>query len=363
MLNVCFFAGDITRNGGTERVATRIANGLSYIGKYRICFLSLVEQNTKPFYTISQKIRRSVLKEDRKWVSPGIGYLPFIISLRQFLKENCIDIIIDVDLVLDLLSIPAALGVAVRIVSWEHFNYFFERNIWYRRCVLLLSSSLSDYIVTLTERDRQNYQALTRRRKRITAIDNPVDLQEAAILPKEKILITVGQLIYRKGIDMLAQLIPRILRKYGDWRWYFLGEGEYRKILEDVRISYGLKEQLILTGVVTNVESYLRRASIMVLGSREEGLGMCLLEARACHVPCIAFDIPVGPLELIAHGVNGFLIPPFDLKDMEEKISILIEDDTLRERFMANTTAGIEKFQLNSVLQKWTRLLDTVSSS
>ena len=35
MINICFFAGDITRSGGTERVAITVANGLSRRGKYK----------------------------------------------------------------------------------------------------------------------------------------------------------------------------------------------------------------------------------------------------------------------------------------------------------------------------------------
>ena len=41
---ICFFSGDITRSGGTERVASQIANALVKEGTYEICFLSLVEQ-------------------------------------------------------------------------------------------------------------------------------------------------------------------------------------------------------------------------------------------------------------------------------------------------------------------------------
>lgn len=360
MINICFFAGDITRSGGTERVATVIANALSHTGKYTISFLSLVEQKEAPFYEISPKVRRSVLKKNRKWVSPGIGYLPFIPELRKYLKKQRIDIVIDVDLVLDILSLPAVAGLSVKVISWEHFNYFFERNIGYRRAVLGLSVIFSDYIVTLTERDRQNYRMLAHCKKKVVTIENPLIIQNNTDVSKEKILITVGQLIYRKGIDMLVKIIPDILKKYPEWKWYFLGDGEYMGVLEEIRRRYGLEERLILKGTVADVERYLMRASIMVMGSREEGFGMCFLEARACRVPCIAFDIPVGPLELIAHGINGFLISPFDLVDMKEKICQLIEDDLLRERFMCNAVMGMEKYQLKTVLRKWSMLLDTI---
>ena len=47
MKHICFFSGDITRGGGTERVATAVANGLARLGKYKVSFLSLVQQRDR----------------------------------------------------------------------------------------------------------------------------------------------------------------------------------------------------------------------------------------------------------------------------------------------------------------------------
>lgn len=362
MMDICFFSGDITRGGGTERVATVIANGLSRTGKYRISFLSLVEQKEIPFYVILPEIDRYVLKDDRQWVRPGIRYFTFLPALRRFLEKQHIDILVDIDLVLDILSLPAAMGQRVKVVSWEHFNYFFERKIWYRRVSMWLSGHFSDCIVTLSERDRQHFREMICRRREIIAIENPIRIPtEENTVEKEKILITVGQMIYRKGIDMLAQIVPKILGEHKEWKWYFLGDGEYMGVMKQVQSQYGLEERLILPGIVEDVENYLNRSSIMVMGSREEGLAMCLLEAMAWRVPCIAFDIPTGPLELISHGINGFLISPFDLEDMTGKISLLMEDDVLLERFMQHTTVGMEKFCLETVLKKWEHLFGGLS--
>lgn len=360
MINVCFFSGDITRSGGTERVATTIVNGLSKTKKYRLSILSIVEQRKKPFYPILPEVKRYVLKNDRKWLSPGVGYLPLIPVLRKFLKKYKVNIIIDIDIVLDALSLPATIGLNVRVFSWEHFHYYFEHNILYRRIIAWFSARFSDYMITLTERDKNNYQKKLHRKKRIVSISNPVEIAKDTVVPKEKVLITVGHLEHWKGTDMLAEIAPKILKKYSDWKWYFLGDGPYRDLLESARRKYGLEEKLILTGVVSNVEDYLRRASIMVMASRTEGLPMCLLEAKACAVPCISFDIMVGPSELIEHGRSGFLIPPFDLGEMIDRISQLIVDDNLRKRFSLAAQTGVEEYEVERILEKWIWLLDTV---
>lgn len=46
MKKICFFSGDITRSGGTERVSTVIANQLVKNKKFNICFLSIDGKTT-----------------------------------------------------------------------------------------------------------------------------------------------------------------------------------------------------------------------------------------------------------------------------------------------------------------------------
>lgn len=148
---ICFFSGDITRSGGTERVAVQLANALLEDGTYDICFVSLTEQQEKPFYPLKSEINRYRL--GRKWINPGPGYLPVIGKLRRFLKEQQIDILVDIDIVLDVLSIPAARGLKTKVVSWEHFTADFELSVLYRKMILKYSVKRSDYVVVLTDGD------------------------------------------------------------------------------------------------------------------------------------------------------------------------------------------------------------------
>lgn len=385
---ICFFSGDITRNGGTERVAVMIANGLSNRG-FSVCFLSLVEQKKNPFFDISEAVPRYVLKEDGNWVSPGPGYLPMVPKLRKFLKQQEIKVLIDIDIVLDVLSLPAAAGRETKVISWEHFNVPYEREFLYRRAILHLTARFSDYIVTLTRQDQENYEKLLHRKGRITFIYNPIEpkkfsetkkekafqgkerrrieaieqntADQERAEQKEKALITVGRLIERKGIDMLAKIAPRLLKKHKDWKWYMLGDGELRGLLEETVAKYGLEKQLILTGNVTNVEAYLKKSSIYVMTSRIEGLPMCLLEAAGCDLPCVSFDIPTGPAEIIEQGKNGFLISAFDVEKMEKTLDRLMEEDAALNE-LTEAAAGYRKtleakFSKEAILDQWEELL------
>ena len=358
MKRICFFSGDITRSGGTERVSTQLANLLSNYNNYDICFMSLTEQNGKPFYSISHKINRFHLSE--KWINTGPGYIPLIGKLRSFLKEHDIDIIIDIDIVLDVLSIPASKGLKTKVVSWEHFTAEFEYSVLYRKMILKYSIKRSDYVVVLTEGDLKDYREKLNRNQNITRIYNLIsnEFRKPIEQKRENIILTAGRLVPEKGIEYLEQVAVKIFDKYPDWKWIILGEGSERNRLESVIQENHLEDQLILMGNVNNVVDYLKRASIFVVTSKYEGLGMNLLEARSMKVPCVSFDVRMGPREIIHDNIDGYLVPAFDCNVMAEKIEELINDPELREQLARRAQLSMNEFETDHIVKQWKQILN-----
>ena len=222
MKRICFFCGDITRSGGTERVASRVANALVEEEGYEVCFLSLVEQSGTPFYPLAPSIPRYQL--GNRWIQPGPGYLPLIGRLRRFLKEKCIHILIDVDIVLDALSLPAARCLGTKVISWEHFNAEFELSVPYRRWILRYSVRRSDYVVVLTKGDLEDYRRLLGRGERIAQIYDPVDAPTPVENRNRKNqILSIGRLAPEKGMDKLMQVAAAVLPQNPDWQWLLLG--------------------------------------------------------------------------------------------------------------------------------------------
>lgn len=357
---ICFFSGDITRSGGTERVAVQLANALQKDNTYDICIISLTEDQQEPFYLLHPEINRYRL--GKKWINPGPGYLPLIGKLRKFLKEQQIDIIIDIDIVLDVLSIPATRRMKTKVVSWEHFNCEFEQQILYRRLISRLTVHFADYIITLTEEDKENYRKILGRKTQISAIYNIVSkMKRNEDVPRENWIVTAGRLTHQKGIEYLAEVAVSVLKKHPDWKWMILGDGEDRTILEQVIAENKLEEQLILEGTVDQVKWYLDRAKLFVLTSRYEGFGMCLVEALQMHVPCVSFDVKIGPSEIIADHQNGILVPAFECEQMIQEIDKLIDNPDKLEEMSANTMIGFERYQAESIKEKWKKVLNELS--
>lgn len=356
LAKVCFFSGDVTRGGGTERVSITIANELAKEENLEVCFLSLVEQKERPCYEIDPRIRRHAL--GKKWLSPGPAYLPLIPKVRKFLKEQGIDVIIDIDIVLDVLSVPASKGLKTKVISWEHSNLPYEMGIGYRRVILKHFTKRADQIVTLTPGDSRAFQGQMKRKERITSIFNPASRPETPLADeRENWLITAARLVPGKGFDLLTKVAKEVLPKFPDWKWILCGEGPERAMIEDFCKKEGLEGRLCLLGYVPKVEEYLAKSKIFVLTSRAEGLPMCLLEARASGVPCVSFDVPTGPSDLIEDGVNGYLIAPFDCGAMAGKLCELMGNEALLRTMREQAPRNMDAFWLPEIIRQWKELL------
>ncbi len=358
MKNICFFSGDITRSGGTERVSTVIANQLVKDENLNICFLSLWERNKELFFSLNDEIQRYSLFE--KTIS-GKKLFSYIKNIRKFVKSKDIDVLIDIDGILDLYSIPALTKTKCKLVSWEQFNFYYHPDGNYRKITRKWAAKKADAIVVLTDEDKINYEKEVNITGKIVRIYNPIEKSQNNATNfdiNSRQIISAGRLTHQKGYDMLIDVAKDVLNKHSDWKWIVCGEGEEKEALEEKIKECGLEGKLILEGNVSNIEEYYKKSAMFVLTSRAEGFGLVLTEAKKEGLPCISFRCPAGPDEIILDGTNGYLIDCFDTKKMAEKINILIEDGKIRKNFSDNAMVGTEKFDIDKIAIQWKELIE-----
>ncbi|MFM5422555.1 glycosyltransferase family 4 protein [Aeromonas veronii] len=359
-MNICFFLGNINLAGGTERVATVIANELHDKG-YSVHLLSL-QCGDKPFFDVAESIRISQL-----FTTEGRGNrrLPIaVFRLREYLKKNNINILIDVESMLSIYAIPAVVGLNLRHICWEHFNYNVDLGKASRRLARKLAAFFSDDVVTLTERDKQLWLANTFCKANVTAITNPVTIPPPArINPhKEKLFLAVGRLTYQKGFDLLLQAWKLVVNVHPDWRLRIVGDGEDKNMLETLIHNFNIEGSVEILPKTNNISVHYQQASFFVMSSRFEGFGLVLVEAQSYGLPAISFNCDVGPAEIISHGETGWLCEPESYLSLSDEMvnAVNIFQTPVYKRLSENAVLNTNRFTLDNIISLWIKLLSRV---
>ncbi len=141
-----------------------------------------------------------------------------------------------------------------------------------------------------------------------------------------------GRLSNEKGVDMLPEICIA-LNECGiknEWELHLYGRGDLESSIQTSILNANLGKKVFLKGFTDNPYGEMQKIDILVVPSRQEGLGSVIIEAMNLGIPAVCFGVG-GITELIYDGQNGYLIPPFDTKLFAKKLGTLIDADALRK--------------------------------
>ena len=358
-MKIAFLLGNINGNGGIARSTSIVSKYLSDDSSNEVYIISYCNSKTDKVW-VQNPIIRYMTVFDRK-VNLKKGFLCAKNSIHKFLKNNEIDILISCGALYFILGAVSAKGLKTKSIAWEHSNYTSNFGHFGKKYTRKIGARISDYVVTLTKMDQENYLKHIRKNK-VEYIYNPIDpllLKDGANYRADaKKIITVGNLNPFKNYKDLLKVAREIFKKqsFFDWKWDIYGEGPERTELEELIRKYGLSEKVILKGRANNIYDILNNYSIYVCTSKSEGLPMALLEAKAKKLPIISFDIMTGPSEIVNNGENGYLVELHNIEEMVQKLELLMESTETREQFSANAYIGLEQFCIKECIHKWNTL-------
>ena len=134
------------------------------------------------------------------------------------------------------------------------------------------------------------------------------------------------------------------------------GEGDLRPAIQDQIDSCHLHNRIILHEPTKTIYDEYKKSQMLVLSSEYEGRPLVLIEAMACGVPCISFDCPSGPKEIIEDGVTGLLAENGNVDDLAQKMEWLITHDLEREEMGKKARLAALAYKPSVLMKEWEKL-------
>ena len=222
-----------------------------------------------------------------------------------------------------------------------YYRHFLKR---FRKCA---------HLVVLTENDARHWR---KHSGHVTVIPNPVTCYPDVIgdVPKEEgRIICVGRLNGQKRIDRLITAFSMIADRYPQWHVDVFGEGDLKSDLERQIQDCHLQGRIVLHEPVKTIYEEYKKSQMLVLSSEYEGRPLVLIEAMACGVPCVSFDCPSGPREIIEDGVTGLLAENGNLSDLAAKIEWLITHDQERRVMGEKAYQAATVYKPSVIMKEW----------
>lgn len=127
----------------------------------------------------------------------------------------------------------------------------------------------------------------------------------------------------------------KVLGKNKNVYFIYTGDGPLKEAATNLAKHLGIEKQIIFPGWRGDSDELLAISDVYVSTSLREGIPMSILEAQAHRVPAVCYDVD-GISEIVTNNRTGFLVKRNDISALAEKITTLLRNHGLRERFRQN---------------------------
>ena len=396
-MKILFFSylGFNPKNGGVERVSNLLAKEFIRKG-YEVFFITKHPGEADSSYR--PIVEEVFLPDSENYCTPGSSDF-----FTEYVKKRNIDIIIcqhPLDHVDYISPYLAKQRTGAKLLYVFHTNpymygleiadttipiFSFERGLaqGYRRIMravfkkqkqnkrnrrmgehLLRLSNMGDGLVFLAPQYINSALRISgiQDSKKLFAIGNPNTYAEEDIveLPKENTLLFVGRLSREKKPEKVLLLWKRLQNRFPSWNLKIVGGGLLKEPLEVLKDKWKL-ERCSIEGR-QDPAPYYAKAKIMLLTSDFEGYGMVLTEAMQHGVVPVAFNSFEALDDIIAGGTAGLAVKPYNLKEFENKLAFLMEDDNRLAAMSSAAKISVKRFDIASIADQWIELFNRILS-
>ncbi len=224
--------------------------------------------------------------------------------------------------------------------------------MWLHRRLLLKALQRADRVISVSDSLKRHVVSLGADVAKIQVVGNGVDTRKFSPIPKDearrrlglsetdKVLVSVGGLVERKGFHRVIELLPGLLERNPGLKYLVAGgpsaEGDWSGRLRRQVTNLKLEDVVRFLGPVPPAELKipLSSADVFVLATSNEGWANVFLEAMACGLPVITTDVG-GNREVVCREALGTVVPFYDAQRLEKALDDALSRTWDREEILA----------------------------
>lgn len=204
--------------------------------------------------------------------------------------------------------------------------------------ILAVSALVRDTLSPPLPRERitvvNNGLEMARYDSALAACDNGELRTSLGLSERATLVVAAGRVTDDKGFDLLIEAASRLSSSHADAVFLICGPVEsqdYQATLLQRIEQAGLTQRIRFLGRRDDLPELMAQCDVFVLSSRREGHPYVLLEAMACNLPAVASNCG-GVAETVLEGETGFVVPIGSVDALTDRLSILLQDEGLRQR-------------------------------
>jgi glycosyltransferase involved in cell wall biosynthesis len=318
-------------------------------------------------------------------LATGLATPASLIGLINYVKQHHIDIIHSAEIPRDALcniflakmtGAKSVIHIHTKCASWMRPAVF--RAMKQADGIIGVSEFVANSAIAMGCQPERVYHALNSldaSRWDYQTDGNPIR-QAFHIPPDALVFAIVGRVGPWKGPELVLKALAQIKDRIPDFRFMVVGEdapnpltgsSSYIADLQEKAHELGLSQQVIFTGLRTDIPAILAACDLYTMPALEEGFCLAILEAMAMKKAVVALDSG-GPREFVEHGKSGLLSQPDDVEQLAENILMLVNNTNLRQQMGEYARQRVDKYfnpqrLANEVEQIYRLVLESAQAS
>jgi phosphatidylinositol alpha-1,6-mannosyltransferase len=194
------------------------------------------------------------------------------------------------------------------------------------------------------------------------------DFKKKKKIQNKKVILSIGDLVYRKGIDIIIKTIPEVIKEVPNLHYIIIGKGSQEQELKNLVKELRLENYITFVPYANNLDlsRYYKSCDLFLLMSNSlrknsgvEGFGIVYVEASYFGKPVIAGKSG-GTSDAVIDNKTGYLVDPKNKKQLLEKITRILKDKKLSRELGSNGVKHAANLTWGKIVRQYFKIYEEI---